>query len=225
MVNCNICGNKHFEHGPNGRVSGTGLLPRCSTCYSLERHRSLRECLLRFPSDMLVWRRAIQFAPDGSLEPAWFRTYEESKYGGPNSLDLQHIDRPADSYDFISLSSVLEFVPNDRMGFSELSRIASSTAIIHATFLPSPTSGVTEHYQEPHGAFGRFHRYGLDLGDSLGVKLSGFSIVAVDAVDPVTQDQGRIHFFCKQTQDACLLANLFETVSPALTAYRDIIAE
>ncbi len=128
MAVCNICGGTKFEPGPNGRRTPAGEPVRCSGCYSLERHRSLHQCLIRVPPALLAWRRAIQFAPDPSLDPAWFRSYEGSQYGGENNLDLQDINRPDGSYDFISLSSVLEFVPDDRRAFAELGRIGCSAA-------------------------------------------------------------------------------------------------
>lgn len=39
---CNICFNRTFLPGPGGRMSASGLPPRCRQCDSLERHRALR---------------------------------------------------------------------------------------------------------------------------------------------------------------------------------------
>lgn len=218
MPACNICGGERFVPGPNDRLSESGAPPRCADCYSLERHRSLRACLDRLPRTMLSWRRAIQFAPDPSLDPSWFRSYEGSQYDGENSLDLQAIDRPAGSYDFISLSSVLEFIPDDRRAFSELARIASANCLIHCTFTPAASDVETHHYGEPHGTFGRYHLYGSDLSQWLDVSEHGLITLRVTAVDPATGTEEPIHFFCRKQGDAELLSTLMGTGAPTLAA-------
>lgn len=202
MSTCNICGGREFVAGPNGRLAPSGAPPRCSGCGSLERQRSLRSVLSRLPTEMLSWRRAIQFAPDGSLDPAWFRSFESSTYEGENSLDLQEIERPDDSYDFISLSMVLEFVPDDRRAFGELVRVGSEDCVIHTSpgsVLRSPTS---THHDEPHGAFGRHHYYGRDLEDRFDAPALGLTTVLMRAVDPVTEAPDDVYFFCRRAEDA-----------------------
>jgi hypothetical protein len=154
---------------------------------------------------MLSWRRAIQFAPDPSLNSSWFHSYEGSQYEGENSLDLQSIDRASGSYDFISLSSVLEFVPDDRRAFSELLRLASPRCLIHCTFTPASAHEPTYHYDEPHGNFGRYHLYGYDLTDWLGVSTNDLVTRVATAIDPATGTPDRIHFFCRDPDDAVLL--------------------
>jgi hypothetical protein len=154
---------------------------------------------------MLAWRKALQFAPDASLDPTWFRSFETSSYGGENSIDLQEIDRPDGSYDFISLSMVLEFVPDDRKGFAELARIGSEGCIIHnssGSMLGAPTS---THHQEPKGPFGRYHYYGNDIAERLEVERHCFSVVRVQAEDPVTRASDVVHFLCRQEADADVL--------------------
>lgn len=212
MGTCNICGGTEFIPGPKGRLTGRGDPPRCRDCKSLERHRSLRACLSRVPAELLSWRRALHFAPDPSLDPLWFGSYEGSRYGGDNSIDLQAIDRPDGSYDFISLSSVLEFVPDDRQAFSELLRIGSSGCIIHCTF--TPVAPVSRHYDAPHGAFGRHHVYGADLVDRFEIRPRGLDAVVVATVDPVTGVRTPTHFFCRRVADAETLKKLGDALSP-----------
>jgi hypothetical protein len=213
---CNICGAAEFAPGPNGRLTVSGNAPRCVGCGSLERQRSLRACLLRVPAEMLSWRRALQFAPDASLDPEWFQSFETSTYEGENSIDLQEINRPDDSYDFISLSMVLEFVVDDRRGFSELVRVGSEACIIHnspGSVLNAPSS---THHEQPHGAFGRYHYYGRDLGDRLDTVRHGLSTVSVRAVDPVTGTPDDIQFFCGREDDADVLSASFAHGEPTL---------
>ena len=205
MAVCNICGGTKFEPGPNGRRTPAGEPVRCSGCYSLERHRSLHQCLIRVPPALLAWRRAIQFAPDPSLDPAWFRSYEGSQYGGENNLDLQDINRPDGSYDFISLSSVLEFVPDDRRAFAELGRIGSPSCIIHCTFTPASTDASTHDFEKPHGTFGRYHLYGSDLTSRFDIDSHGLTTLVIVAADPVTRIEEPLHFFCKSRNDLATL--------------------
>jgi hypothetical protein len=205
MPVCNICGGGEFAPGPNGRLAQSWAPPRCRECGSLERQRSLRAFLSQVPAEMLSWRRAIQFAPDASLDPAWFRSFETSTFEGENSIDLQEIDRPDDSYDFISLSMVLEFVPDDRRAFGELVRVGSEACIIHTSpgsVLGAPTS---THHEQPHGSFGRHHYYGNDLEDWFETGRRGLTMVAVRAVDPVTGTLDDVRFFCRQESDADIL--------------------
>lgn len=211
MPVCNICGGTEFVPGPNGRLSESGEAPRCAGCHSLERQRSLHACLLRVSPEMLSWRRALQFAPDASLDPAWFRSFETSTYGGENSIDLQEIDRPDGSYDFISLSMVMEFVPDDRKAFGELARIGSDRCIIHNSSGSMLNAATSTHHEDPHGSFGRHHYYGSDIEERLEVERYGFSAVRVQAVDPVTGTPDLIHFFCRQQSDT-------EALSAALVA-------
>jgi hypothetical protein len=155
---------------------------------------------------MLAWRQALQFAPDASLDPAWFHSFETSTFGGENSIDLQQIDRPDGSYDFISLSMVLEFVPDDRRGFAELARIGSDKCIIHNSSGSLLNAPVSTHHDEPKGPFGRYHYYGSDIEERLEVERHGLSAVRVQAEDPVTGTPDVIHFFCRQPSDADILS-------------------
>jgi hypothetical protein len=205
MSACNICGGQEFVPGPNGRLTDDGAAPKCAGCRSLERQRSVRACLVRVPPELLAWRRALQFAPDASLDPAWFRSFETSTYGGENSIDLQEVDRPDGSYDFISLSMVMEFVADDRKAFGELARIGSDRCIIHNSSGSMLNGATSTHHDEPHGSFGRYHYYGGDIEERFEVGRHGFSAVQVQAVDPVTGTPDVIHFFCRQESDADVL--------------------
>ena len=206
MSVCNICGGREFVPGPNGRLTASGEAPQCAGCRSLERQRSARACFVKLPPDMLAWRAALQFAPDASLDPAWFHSFETSTFGGENSIDLQDIDRPDGSYDFISLSMVLEFVPDDRRGFGELARIGSDSCIIHNSSGSLLNALASTHHDEPKGPFGRYHYYGGDIEERLEIERHGFSAVRVRAEDPVTGVEDDLHFFCRQESDAEMLS-------------------
>lgn len=161
---------------------------------------------MQVPSELLAWRRALQFAPDASLDPNWFRSFETSTYGGENSIDLQEVDRPDGSYDFISLSMVMEFVPDDRKAFGELARIGSAECIVHNSPGSMLSAATSVHHDEPHGPFGRYHYYGRDIEERFEIARHGFTAVQVRAVDPVTGTPDAIHFFCRQEGDAEILS-------------------
>lgn len=216
---CSICGGSEFELGPSGRLSVTGRLPRCGHCRSLERHRALRQLMLAIPRPMLASRRALQFAPDGSIEPSWFETFEGSRYGGENSIDMQDVPRADGSYDFISLSHVIEFVPDDRRAFSELLRIGSDRAIVHITFASAMDMEVSLHYSEPHGRYGRMHAYGRDAPDWLGATAASMTTVALVMYDPVTELREMVHFFCRRSSDGRTIAAAWEAASPGSTVF------
>jgi hypothetical protein len=209
---CNICGGVEFEPGPNGRLAPNGGPPRCVSCGSLERHRGLRRALLFIPRPTLAWRRALQFAPDSSLEDSWFESLEKSKYGTENSIDLAgEIDRPDDSYDFISLSLVLEFVPDDRKAFDELLRIGSDELIMHLTFTSGLQDAESWHRDHAEG-FGTYHGYGWDFEQWFGTAERGLSTLVFEMPDPVTGDATYpFCFFFRRRGDA-------ETWVAALTA-------
>jgi hypothetical protein len=149
------------------------------------------------------------------LDPEWFFSFEASQFEGENSLDLQDVDRPDGAFDFVSLSSVLEFVPDDRQAFSELARIASSDCIIHCTFTPAATDAPTHHYDKPHGNFGRRHLYGNDLTEWLKVEAYDLITVIASATDPVTDVTDPIHFFCRRQDDSDALTNAFAGLEAA----------
>jgi hypothetical protein len=212
LAACNICGGTEFEPGPGGRQSPDGAPPRCSNCGSLERHRALRRAFMVIPPPMLAWRRALQFAPDSSLDEHWFRSYDGSKYEGENSIDMQSIDRPDGSYDFISFSLVLEFVPDDRKAFGELLRVGSDVLIMHCTFSSGLTDEQSSHRQEPSGEYGHYHDYGRDFQQRFEIAERGLSTLVTDVADPVTGDSTyKFCFFCRQRNDA-------ETLAAALAA-------
>jgi hypothetical protein len=211
LAACNICGGTEFEPGPRGRLSPDGGPPRCADCGSLERHRALRRAFLLIPPPMLAWRRALQFAPDSSLDESWFRSFESSEYGGENSIDMQSIDRPDSIFDFISLSLVLEFVPDDRRAFGELLRVGSDDLILHITFNSGLTGEESTHTEEPSGDYGVFHDYGRDFEERFEAAERGLSTLTFEVPDPVTGDATYpFTFICRRRNDAETLAAAFE---------------
>lgn len=95
MPVCNICGGQKFGNGPGGRLSATSKSPKCLSCFSLERHRSLRwiytQLLGSLPFESMS---ALLISEDKAINQKWFNSLEVSIYDGSNSIDIQNIDRP-----------------------------------------------------------------------------------------------------------------------------------
>jgi hypothetical protein len=197
-----------------------GKPPLCLGCRTLERHRALHRAFSVLPRSILTWRRALQFAPDRSLDPSWFRSFEGSVYGGENSLDLVDIDRPSDSYELISLSMVLEFVRDDRRAFAELVRIGTDRCIVHITFGSTLTAESSSHFDAPKGPYGRYHDYGRDFYRWLGAPQHGLSALFGRVDDPVTGDAtAKFAFLCRDRGDAETLRTTFMTDLPQSASF------
>ena len=126
---CPVCG----YNGPFMDLSpSTGLRKhaKCPKCGALERHR-LQYCAInhvlrhRDPSNM----RMLHFAPDAflrSLLPNRFGQYETADLDMKDvdyNVDLQNLDLPDASYDFVLASHVLDYIPDDKKAIAEIRRI------------------------------------------------------------------------------------------------------
>lgn len=185
---CNICGGKLYGLGPHARKAyvGSDINPRCVQCNSLERHRALRRLYNRLPAKMLNWRSMLFFAPDPSLEPSWFSSFETSQYMGENHIDMQDIPREDGRYDIVALVQTIEMIPDDRKAFSELARICSDRGVIQIVFLTDLSAEESEHYatlQPPHNWH---HLYGGDAFKRFNAGKHGFRVLKVYESDPVT---------------------------------------
>jgi hypothetical protein len=174
-----------------------GRAPHCTSCGSLERHRANRALLERLPAVAYAWRRALQFSPDMALVPTWFRHFEVSVYEGSNSLDLQKIARADGAYDFISLSHVLEFIPDDRAAVDEIERIMSDRAILHLVLSHPLTRAQCEDFGEATGTHRYFHLYGRNFAEWFELERRGLELLVVEACDPVTGEFEAVHLLTK----------------------------
>jgi SAM-dependent methyltransferase len=206
LPRCSICGGLRYSLGPNGRPSRQGLPPRCTGCGSLERHRRLRAVYGHFPESFLAGLQVLQLSPDIGVEPDWFCGYEVSEYGGDNSLDLEHIDRPDNSYDLLICNHVLEHVGDDRQGYRELLRITQPMGLVQIT-VPSPyTQASTRDWGYPRSeAHGHYRGYGRDIIDMFHQAAPEAAVLEAEVHDPVTGDGDYIYF---STQNAELADKL-----------------
>lgn len=213
MAVCNICLNNTFGAGPGGRMSVTGLPPRCEKCQSLERHRIYRKVFQQLVDESFKARSFLQFSPDRTADPDWFASYEVSTYGGDNSLDLQKIEKESNSYDIVMCNHVLEHVPYDNSALNELLRIIKHDGFIFLT-VPSPFSqertrdwGYAK--QEDHG---HYRVYGKDFSSMLKRYLPNAWIASKTDIDDSTNTQDIIFFIGHTKNGIEVILNNLESV-------------
>jgi SAM-dependent methyltransferase len=176
------------------------MLPGCQQCGSLERHRANRAFFENLPIASLSWRRALQFSPDMALRPTWFRSFEISTHEGENSLDLQAIDRPDGAYDFVSLSHVLEFVPDDHAAFLELDRVLSPGGLLHMVLSRPESRARCQDFLTSVATTGEhryFHLYGRDFAERFRLAERGLHLQVFMATDPVTGLSEALHLLAR----------------------------
>jgi SAM-dependent methyltransferase len=213
---CNICGGASFGPGPAGRLASTGAAPCCRQCGALERQRVVRHLFQALPLGFLDWRRSLQFSPDQAHNPAWFRSHEVSVYQGEGSLDIQAIDRPDASYDYVTVSHVLECIPRDLAAFDELCRVLSPRGLLHIGFGGILARAVTEDFDAPVDRYANLHRYGRDVYQRFGCAAKGMGMLAVQGLDPVSGAADVAHLFARDPADIARLRAWLLAWDPAL---------
>jgi SAM-dependent methyltransferase len=184
---CNICQNDHFRPRPNGRLSRTGLPPECTRCRSLERHRAFRLIFEKLRDSSFEAAKCLQISLDLSLNQSWFHSVEVSVYGTGTGIDIQRIERPDKSYDFIVCNHVLEHVPDYRGAICELVRIARPDGFLFLSF-PCPYSRKTtdDWGYARADQNGHYRMFGRDVEAVYSEIVPQVHVVAVQANDPVT---------------------------------------
>ena len=202
-MDCVICGGQSFGAGPGGRKAVTGLLPRCETCQSLERHHAIRGFFSRiYDRDLFGKLAVLQFSQDAAVKPEWFRSYEFSVYGGHNSLDLQNVDRPSHSYDLVICNHVLEHVPDDGAALRELTRIVKADGIVFLT-VPDPARRTeTKDWGFPDQTrHGHFREYGSDISERFARHVPSVFVFKAQMEDVVTRTPDIAYIFAHRQND------------------------
>ena len=165
---CTICDKNTFSSGPNGRLSNNNLIPWCTNCWSLERHRGIREFWKLFPEGHFKNHKVLQFSDDLGIDEDDFCEVEISIYGSKNSLDIQHIDRPENHYDMVICNQVIEHVPDDKKAMTECLRVVKNDGFVQLG-IPAPLlHDKTDDWGFPNPEeHGHYRTYGRDVWISL----------------------------------------------------------
>lgn len=189
MASCNICGNAEFKPAPFGRFSSSGQPPVCTKCGSLERHRICRSIIGTIRDPSFKSKVCLQFSVDPSVASGWFERHELSRYGGPDSIDVQHIDRPDESIDVVVCNHVLEHVKDDRLAIQNLVRINKPDGFVFLSF-PNPyRRAVTEDWGYPKREQHNHYRvFGRDIERIFEGIIPHVHVIWVEGTDPATQE-------------------------------------
>jgi SAM-dependent methyltransferase len=187
---CPCCGElatSFLPHGVKRRENA-----RCPNCGSVERHR-LQWLYLRDKTDLFTEpHEVLHFAPESGLQ-RHLKSLPTIKYHGADlksvraeeHFDICAIPYPADSFDVILCSHVLEHVPDDRRAMSELFRVMKpgSWGLIEVPFdgkldetQEDPSVTTDEDRIRLYGNKGHLRRYGRDYPDRL--RAAGFKVTS-----------------------------------------------
>lgn len=193
---CIICGSASFGPGPLGRLSSNGALPHCTSCGSLERHRAVRSLFNSFSADFLIWRKGLQISPDPALTSQFFNSYEISIFeeGG---IDLRQSNCQNNSYDFITLSHVLESIDDDHAAIHELIRMSSDLGLIHLVLADPLALEESVDYESAKGPYAYHHRYGKDFSKRFSLEHATCKLTVVNSLDMITGSFTANHFITK----------------------------
>jgi SAM-dependent methyltransferase len=175
--------------------------------------------------ETLARQRLIRFSPDQVVDDRWFASAETSIYEGENSVDIQSIDRPDESYDVIICSHVLEHVKDDERAVKELIRVLSPRGFLVLAVPRVETGRLTSDWGYADPARNLHYRgYGYDFDDRLVRIAFGARVFAIDQADPVTGDRKRFHLVTKSEEWTRrldeLALNCLADPHPAVTALR-----
>ena len=209
MIECPICQSRDFVAGYKGRQT-FGKDPVCSNCGSTERHRIMFGLLNAISPKFNGWR-ALQFAPDCSVNKAWFAKYTGSTYGGENSLNMVETGLPDSSYDIVVANHVLEHVPDDVGAVKELLRVVGSNGVIALT-IPTPVFRWKTNdwgYPDPNNV-DHYRDYGSDFANMMAQAVLGLHLLNVIGRDDVTGLHDHVYFFSQQEQPLADLAAVWQ---------------
>lgn len=188
--------------------------PKCKNCGSLERHRIARKVLEPL-KDLLFNGKALQFSRDMSIDESWLTQLEFSVFEEENSLDIQNIDRPDESYDYIFCIHILEHVKNDTLALRELERILSPHGF---AFIMVPFPSLlpkTLDWGYPHPAHHHHYRlYGSDFAQKLVQTLKNKKALSIEEEDPATDAKDTCYFIAGSQKIADLLQERIKLLKP-----------
>lgn len=193
---CNICGSSEFEPGFAGRLRG-GLPPQCARCKSAERHRAARTVYEKL-KPLGQWWRVLHFAPDTSVDPAWFALYRPSTFGRPSGLDMLDTGLPDAAFDVVISNHVLEHVPDFVAGLRETLRVVGPFGIVHC-MVPANSWGLDDWGFADPARNAHYREFGADFAVTVQKILGGVKALGIACGDPVTGAADMIYLFARST--------------------------
>jgi len=191
MPECNICGGLSFSAAPNNRLSLSKKPPLCKKCGSLERQRIGRELTAtirvreKFKSYSL-----LDVGQDSTVPKGWFASNKVAK---PSETSIGITGYSSEKYDFIVCSHVIQKLKDPRKGVQRLVQSLSDQGLMFLTY-PSPATRNKTEEVGARRANGPQYIFGRDFEQEYGSIAPDAYVVAVDGMDPVTQD-GDISYF------------------------------
>lgn len=171
---------------------------QCPNCGSLERHRAsylfLNEKTNIFKENIKMLHIAPEkvfaelFLAQNNIDYLPVDLDKDMPYV-KEKMDIQDIDYPDNTFDFIYCSHVLEHVPNDKKAIQELYRVLkpSGTALISVPLKHSlketyedPSINTPELRTKHYGQFDHLRYYGLDFQEKL--ENIGFKVISNDFI-------------------------------------------
>lgn len=203
---CNICGGNKFAFGSLVRAENTPP-PQCASCQTVERHRIVRG-IYQHLKPILTGRRAFQFAPDRSVEPEWFASFESSVYGGKNSIDMRHTGFSDGAFDLVISNHVLEHIADDVGALLETLRVVGPRGVVHVC-VPSPMrQWITQDWGYPNPEVHAHYRlYGADFPLDMCRKIPHLHSIGAIGTDHITMTNDIVYFFSFSPPELASLAD------------------
>lgn len=195
---CPVCGKQTEVFLPfvpkHIRVNRTNVI--CPHCQSSERHRCywpiLKKWFESIKSEETV--KLLHFAPEEGLRANiekylsidYWPVDIDPKYGVREIVDITDIPFKENDFDFIICNHVLEHVPDDKSGMSELHRVLKQggKAMINVPIkmdmketLQDERYNTDELRKRYYGHTGHVRQYGADFADKL--RDSGFKVTVL----------------------------------------------
>jgi SAM-dependent methyltransferase len=213
---CPVCRSWLRRFEPSG--APPRLDARCRVCWSLERHRLLWLFFKRYTNLFDGTRKKVlHIAPHDAIEARLRQVpglaYVNADLDNPRAMvrmDITNMPFPADSFDIICCSHVLEHIADDRKAMRELGRglkadgwAAILVPITAETTFEDPTVTDPAERLRLFGQHDHVRRYGQDFPTRL--EEEGFNVKQYTASDVVDKESaiallgvgGEQIFFCK----------------------------
>jgi len=140
------------------------------------------------------------FSKDCTVPMGWFKSGEISVYDHQNSLDVQNIDRPDGSYDFIICSHVIEHVADPRRAIKELTRILSEEGLILLAYpLPVRCEKTRDWGYPDWSNHGHYRVFGRDFETEYATIIPQATVIGSRGIDSVTHDEDLVYFITKNS--------------------------